>query len=998
MISIADVIVHLDVVNGYKWNYTISDRGAMVGGESLHAIVPNQIGLSEYSARGAIRIPTHLGGLPVVGINPDAFSGCAAITEITIPEGVVDIGKQAFLGCSGLTKLIIPNGVVNIGEKAFKDCTGLKEVTMPPSIKNVGNGAFYNAGWSKKVYISDLAAWCNVHFVGRESNPLWTTRGANDGLYLDGGEVADLVIPESVTDICDYAFYACYGIKSVKFPSTLRSIGESAFYGCSQIENLDFPSTLRTIGSSAFSGCSGISSPLVIPDGMVSMGARTFYSCAGLPSVVIPSSVKGIGYGAFYGCANLKAVHIDDLASWCEIDFGFDADSAGIGASSNPLYYAKKLFLGEQQVVNLVVPDGVGAINAWAFAGCRDLLTIEIPSNVTNIGMAAFSGCASITNVEIPLSVTSIGTAVFSGCTSITNIVLPFIGERRGHSEIPERDLFGWIFGSDSSQNVRGTVQKCWEGGYESWENGHELQRTYYIPESIKSVRILDDTSIEYGAFSGCSMLFSIQIPSSVRYIGGRAFAGCDSIVDIVIPSSVTSIAASALNDTPFMKAQSDGVIVKDGCLLCVKGGCPSDIVIPTGVRIIADDAFNGMGMLRSVIVPETVRSIGRHAFEGCENIGSLELPEGVVSVDRYAFENCSGLELIAIPTTLKSVGYGAFIGCKNISRVQIQNLCHWCGIAFEDYSSNPLRYGRSLYLGDVELVDLTLPEGLLSIGSYAFYHWDGQSLSIPSSVINIGHSAFRECRSLKKVTIESPAKEKEIDYDTFYYCTDLVSVTIPNSVTNIMHFAFDGCDSLSLVYVNKGDSERVAQMLSKSGFQSDALRFVEIDEDALPWLDAAATKKDIETILLGFSDSKLIDGIVDAESYNLYRNWATDVGVSAVKESKAAWVSFALNSTELLAKNPTDEDLIIEEFKPSNESGKFDFTVRVKDVEIGSEALAENLKKVFGLAGATTLDAGAFKQENVDLEFDAPKDGKLRFTAKPTKMSDRFFMRVKVK
>ena len=113
--------------------------------------------------------------------------------------------------------------------------------------------------------------------------------------------------------------------------------------------------------------------------------------------------------------------------------------------------------------------------------------------------------------------------------------------------------------------------------------------------------------------------------------------------------------------------------------------------------------------------------------------------------------------------------------------------------------------------------------------------------------------------------------------------------------------------------------------------------------------------------------------------------------------------MSFAVDSAALLEKVPTDEDLTIEEFKPTAAAGAFEFTVSVKDVTIGSDAAAENLKTIFGLEGTPSLGSAAFDPKNVTIEFDEPKDGKLKFMAKPNTGDSQalpasFFMKMKVR
>ena len=177
---------------------------------------------------------------------------------------------------------------------------------------------------------------------------------------------------------------------------------------------------------------------------------------------------------------------------------------------------------------------------------------------------------------------------------------------------------------------------------------------------------------------------------------------------------------------------------------------------------------------------------------------------------------------------------------------------------------------------------------------------------------------------------------------------------------------------------------------------------------DPIPYLGDSPSGIEIYKALEGSADSMLQDNITDGVNYNAYRAWAALVkssvgsvvaGAQAVRNAPFAWVSFATDSAALLSKMPTDEDLKVEEFKPSAMAGSFDFTVSVKDVKIGDKASVENLKKLFGLEGAESLDTAALSSENVSLDFREPQDGKLKFTATPAVDNAKsFFMKVKVK
>jgi hypothetical protein len=127
-------------------------------------------------------------------------------------------------------------------------------------------------------------------------------------------------------------------------------------------------------------------------------------------------------------------------------------------------------------------------------------------------------------------------------------------------------------------------------------------------------------------------------------------------------------------------------------------------------------------------------------------------------------------------------------------------------------------------------------------------------------------------------------------------------------------------------------------------------------------------------------------------------------IGVQTVKESTNVWLSYAFAADALIDKELTSEDLKIKSFTPASSDGKFEFTVSVKDVNIGGgsvavETLKENLKKVLGIEGSATLSPGGFSSDNIDITFDTPVDGKARFTVTPqVDAGSSFFMRVKVK
>ena len=129
---------------------------------------------------------------------------------------------------SSIQNAIIESGVTSLGDYAFDGCTSLTSVTIPNSVTGINYDAFNDCSGLTSVHITDLKAWCNIVFGSSESNPLSYAHH----LYLNGKEITDLVIPNSVTSIGYAAFEGCSGLTSVTIPNSVTSIGSIAFFNC----------------------------------------------------------------------------------------------------------------------------------------------------------------------------------------------------------------------------------------------------------------------------------------------------------------------------------------------------------------------------------------------------------------------------------------------------------------------------------------------------------------------------------------------------------------------------------------------------------------------------------------------------------------------------------------------------------------------------------------------------------------------------------------------
>ena len=138
--------------------------------------------------------------------------------------------------------------------------------------------------------------------------------------------------------------------------------------------------------------------------------------------------------------------------------------------------------------------------------------------------------------MTIPDSVTSMVGSIFNYCNSLVELTIPFVGTQRGNTGA-NTALFGIIFGASSYTGGTAVEQR--------WEKSSTV--TYYIPSSLRTVHVTDETVLAYGAFYKCSMLTTITLPNTLTTINGRAFQYCTSLTSMTIPDSVTLINGFAL-------------------------------------------------------------------------------------------------------------------------------------------------------------------------------------------------------------------------------------------------------------------------------------------------------------------------------------------------------------------------------------------------------------------------------------------------------------------
>lgn len=247
-----------------------------------------------------------------VGYHSFALSG---VESVVIGKGV-KVEDEAFWYSKSLNSVTFEDGVESIGANVFDGCK-LQKVTFNGLVEDYGNSPLKNV---KEVHIADIATWCKQKFSSIEYSPLYYA----EHLYVNGEEITELVIPESVNRIEDYSFYNRKNLQKLILSEGVKSIGKYAFYGCSNIEDLQISSSLKKIDDDAFNGCEKLSE-LDFPLSIDTIGIRAFQNCNNLTKIVVhwdnPFTISG---SAFYGVSSDCYLYVPILTAAKYLNAGWN--------------------------------------------------------------------------------------------------------------------------------------------------------------------------------------------------------------------------------------------------------------------------------------------------------------------------------------------------------------------------------------------------------------------------------------------------------------------------------------------------------------------------------------------------------------------------------------------------------------------------------------------------------------------------------------------------
>lgn len=527
----------------------------------------------------------------VTSIGHFAFFDCVNLTNVSIPEGVTFIGC-AFVGCDSLKELYIPASVTDFRYPSNEGvCTGLTKIVV-----DVGNSV-YSSDEAGMLYNKD-----KTKFIGCPTG--------YQGAYT---------IADSVTEIGDWAFYACTGLTAVDVPTSVTTIGISAFNSCAKMDGIVIPEGVTTIGMFTFAYCAGLTE-ITIPKNVTALGNGVFTECTALAEVRFEGDAPDIDYECFNQtsttayypagnstwtedklsnyCGNIQWVEYADNVNQCgdELFWEFDADTKTLTISGKGEMYdfpdaGSPWYSLNAEIDHVVISEGATSIGNYAFVSCG-VDDIEIPDSVTRIGQGAFA-LSSIESIKIPSGVTTIEEYTFTR-SSLNSVVLP------EQLKVIEENAFA---------------------------------------ETPLTTVTLPETLTEIGAEAFWStMLTSVAIPENVSLIGAGAFAWCEDLTSIsVVASNANFVAKNGVlfdkNETTLIQYPAKKT--------------QETYTVPAGMSVISAYAFSGAKALKKVVLSDNMKSLEKCAFIGCSGLTEMNIPENVSSFGLGLFDNCRDLKNI---------------------------------------------------------------------------------------------------------------------------------------------------------------------------------------------------------------------------------------------------------------------------------------------------------------------------------------------------------------
>ncbi len=702
---------------------------------SLTTIVfsPALYKINQYSFANCTSLPTIQLPEKLTFIDEFAFTNCTSLASAYLPESLGSIQNYAFSNDKSLKEISFPSQLQGIGAGCFLNCTGLQTVTFNTTLATmtVGADAFDGCTKLNRVNVKDLGSLAHTNFNTENSNPLSLAHH----LYQNNKELTTAKVPEGTMYVNNYAFSGCTSLTEISLPSTIQYVNDNIFYNCTALTTVrckaemvppflgtDDPAKMNNVFSKA---------TLYVPEDVVDDYKaddwwKRFSKITEIGDTSIPGDVNGD-----------ESVNTSDVVS--VYTFIISGDASGISKKAADV-------------------NANGEVNS---ADVVAIYNIIITGNISG-------QTAKVTSVSLnktTLTLTSAGqTSQLTATVSPTNATNKSVTWTSSNTSVASVDANGLV-----TAKATGTATITATAA-----DGSGKKATCTVTVSINTtVEVkyvsLNKTTLTLTSTGQTSQLTPRISPTNAT---NKSVTWTSSNTSVATVDANGLVTAKATGTATITATAADGSGKKATCTVTVNIEVSEFVV--NGIKYsltgnktvkVAKDSYSG-----DIVIPSSV-TYGGTTYS-------------VTAIGDYVFNGCSGLTSVTIPNSVTTIGTSAFQGCTSLEGLYISDLAAYCDIDIPASSTtaSPIYYAKNLYLngqlvvnlivpegvtklgnhifdGCTSIKDVTLPEGLTTIGQGALAIPNMEEVTLPSTVIEIGHFALRSnCLSKIVAKMEDPS------------------------------------------------------------------------------------------------------------------------------------------------------------------------------------------------------------------------------------------------
>ena len=491
---------------------------------------------------------------------------------------------------------------------------------------------------------------------------------------------------------------------------------------------------------------------IIVGDNIRKIGSYAFGGCSNITSVYIPETIEKMEEYALDGCINIENLTLPFVGEqiapqrwrytvgWIfgmyEFENSLRVYHYGYSTTSDSTSTGYRRYI-PVSLKNITILNG--DIVPYSFADFEYVESINIPKTATYIGASAFKNCKAITDIKLPSYLTSIGINAFQDCTQLNKV------------NIDNQDV--WF-------NISFTNK---------YSNPLYYTKSLYVNNVKVTKLIVPDGITEISAYSlyNNTSLTDIVLSPSVARINSSAFEQCNNLQNVYIEN------------------------FEQWCRLILDNLTASPLSYGKTLYV------NNQKLSGTVIIPDGITSINPYLLRGCSEVTSIQIPSSVSTINEYAFMECSSLKELVIPESVLIIKKGVLSGCISLETLTIP---------FIGETETPSQWWYTfawLFSGSKYENTTYVTQSPCSISSENTH--TQVSGSIPNSLKHVTvlrgklpYGAFDECQYIESVSL--PSTITEIGSNAFYDCANLKNIIIPNGVTSIKNYAFLGCENLLTV------------------------------------------------------------------------------------------------------------------------------------------------------------------------------------------------------